>query len=40
LSCALQASEIRSPEMATAAKLSQQPRTESCVVDGNGHYEA
>jgi len=26
--------------MATAAKLSQQPRTESCVVTGNGHCEA
>jgi len=26
--------------MATAAKLSQQPRTESCVMPGNGHCEA
>jgi len=24
----------------TAAKLSSQPRTESCVVSGNGHCEA
>jgi RNA-directed DNA polymerase len=28
------------PGMAAAAKLSQQPRTESCVVSGNGHCEA
>jgi len=26
--------------MATAAKPSQPPRTESCVVAGNGHCEA
>jgi hypothetical protein len=31
---------VRSPEMVTAAKPSQQPRTESCVVPGNGHCEA
>ena len=30
--CALKAHGIQSPEMATAAKLSSQPRTESCVV--------
>jgi len=39
-SCALKAHGIQSPEMATAAKLSQQPRTESCVMPGNGHCEA
>jgi hypothetical protein len=38
--CALQAHEIQLPEMATAAKPSQRPRTESCVVSGNGHCEA
>ena len=38
--CALQAHEIQLPEMAAAAKLSQQLRTESCVVAGNGHCEA
>ena len=38
--CALQAHEIQLPEMAAAAKLSQQLRTESCVVPGNGHCEA
>ena len=30
--CALQAHEIQLPEMAAAVKLSQQLRTESCVV--------
>ena len=30
--CALKAHGIQLPEMATAAKLSSQPRTESCVV--------
>ena len=38
--CALQAQEIQLPEMAAAVKLSQQLRTESCVVFGNGHCEA
>ena len=38
--CALQAHEIQLPEMAVAAKLSQQLRTESCVVSGNEHCEA
>jgi hypothetical protein len=38
--CALQAHGIESPEMVTAAKPSQQPRTESCVVSGNGPCEA
>jgi hypothetical protein len=38
--CALQAHEIQLPEMAAAVKLSQQLRTESCVVFGNGHCEA
>ena len=38
--CALQAHEIQLPEMAAAVKLSQQLRTESCVVSGNGHCEA
>ena len=38
--CALQAHEIQLPEMAAAVKLSQQLRTESCVVAGNGHCEA
>jgi hypothetical protein len=28
------------PEMEAAAKLSEQPRTKSCVVSGNGHCEA
>ena len=32
--CALKALEVQLPEMATAAKLSRQPRTESCVVAG------
>jgi hypothetical protein len=39
-SCALKVHEIQSPEMATAAKLSSQPGTESCVVSGNEHHEA
>jgi len=30
--CALKAHEVQLPEMVTAAKLSGQPRTESCVV--------
>jgi predicted GH43/DUF377 family glycosyl hydrolase len=34
------AHEVRWPGMAAAVKLSQQPRTESCVVPGNGHCEA
>ncbi len=34
------AHEVRWPGMATAAKPSQQLRTESCVVPGNGHCEA
>ena len=38
--CALQAHEIQLPAMAAAVKLSQRPRTESCVVSGNGHCEA
>ena len=38
--CALQAHGKLWPEMATLAKLSQQPRTESCVVCGNNHHEA
>jgi hypothetical protein len=38
--CALQAHEIQLSEMAAAVKLSQQLRTESCVVFGNGHCEA
>ena len=36
----LEAYEVQSPEMETAAKSSQQPRTESCVMTGNGHCEA
>ena len=39
-SCALKAHGIQSSEMATAAKPSSQPRTESCVVIGNEHHEA
>ena len=39
-SCALKAHGIQSSEMATAAKPSSQPRTESCVMSGNGHCEA
>src|ERR1700751_3456332 len=38
--CALKAHGIQSPEMEAAAKLSEQPRTKSCVVSGNGHCEA
>ena len=38
--CALQAHEVQQSEMAAAVKPSQQPRTESCVVSGNGHCEA
>jgi hypothetical protein len=38
--CALQAHGSQSPEMATAAKPSRQPRTESCVMSDNGHCEA
>jgi transposase len=38
--CALKAHVTQPPGMAAAAKLSQQPRTESCVVSGNGHCEA
>ncbi|MCU1296599.1 MAG: hypothetical protein JWO91_877, partial [Acidobacteriaceae bacterium] len=38
--CALKAHGIQSPEMEAAAKLSEQPRTKSCVVPGNGHCEA
>ena len=38
--CALKAHETMSPGMATAAKPSRQPRTESCVVSGNGPCEA
>jgi hypothetical protein len=36
----LEAYEVQSPEMETAAKPSPQPRTESCVMTGNGHCEA
>jgi hypothetical protein len=39
-SCALQAHGIQPPEMVAAVKLSQQPRTESCVVAGDGPCEA
>ncbi len=38
--CALQAYGIQLSEMAVAVKLSQRLLTESCVVTGNGHYEA
>ncbi len=34
------AHEVRWPGMAAAVELSQQLRTESCVVPGNGHCEA
>ena len=34
--CALKAHGVQLPEMVTAAKPSSQPRTESCVVSGNG----
>ena len=33
--CALKAREAQAPEMATAARPSQQPRSESCVASGN-----
>jgi hypothetical protein len=36
----LEAHGSQSPVMATAVKPSRQPRTESCVMTGNGHYEA
>jgi hypothetical protein len=36
----LEAHEIQLPEMATAAELSQQLRTESCVMPCNGHCKA
>lgn len=36
----LEAHGSQSPEMATAVKPSRQPRTESCVMTGNGHCEA
>jgi hypothetical protein len=35
-----QGKEHQFPEMETAAKLSSQPRTKSCVASGNGHGEA
>ena len=38
--CALKAHEVQLPEMVTAVKPSRQPRTESCVVSGDGHCEA
>lgn len=38
--CALQAHENLWSEMTAVVKPSQQPRTESCVVSGNGHGEA
>jgi hypothetical protein len=38
--CAVKAHETMSPGMATAVKPSRQPRTESCVVSGNGPCEA
>jgi RNA-directed DNA polymerase len=38
--CALKAHGTMSPGMATAVKPSRQPRTESCVVSGNGPCEA
>ena len=38
--CALQARRTQLPEMAAAAKPSEQPRTESCVASGNGRCEA
>jgi hypothetical protein len=38
--CALQAHEVRQPEMAALVKPSQQPGTESCVVCGNACCEA
>ena len=36
----VKAREAQAPEMATAARPSQQPRTESCVAFGNGRCEA
>jgi hypothetical protein len=36
----LEAHGSQSPAMVTAVEPSQQPRTESCVMTGNGHYEA
>jgi len=36
----LKAHGVQFPEMETAAKPSSQPRTESCVMSGNGHCEA
>jgi hypothetical protein len=36
----LEAHEVQSPEMETAAKPSSQPRTKSCVMSGDGHCEA
>jgi len=38
--CALQVRTTQPPEMAAAAKPSEQPRTESCVASGNGRCEA
>ena len=38
--CALKAYGIQLFEITTAAKLSSQPRTESCVMSGDGHCEA
>ena len=38
--CALQARRTQLPEMAAAAKPSEQPRTKSCVASGNGRCEA
>jgi RNA-directed DNA polymerase len=39
-SCALQVRLTQPPEMAVAAKPSEQPRTKSCVASGNGRCEA
>src|SRR5262245_17176453 len=38
--CALQVCTTQPPEMAAAAKPSEQSRTESCVASGNGRCEA
>jgi hypothetical protein len=38
--CALKAHGTMSSGMATAVEPSRQPRTESCVVSGNGPCEA
>ncbi len=38
--CALKAHDVQQSGMVVAAKPSQQPRTESCVVYGNVHCEA